>query len=373
MKIKTITCHDCYNFGASLQAYALQHYLEEQGHDVRIIHYKPDYLSHHFRLGYVANPKFDRPIIKQLYLLAKLPGRLKSFSRKHAFDRFTNKYMHLTRRYNSYEELKANPPEADLYIAGSDQIWNTIFRNGRDAAFYLDFGKPTSKRISYAASFATSDIVSEYRDFVTSELNNFDAISIREKISLPLLNSLGKEGSSVCDPVLLLDKGEWSSLLNENPLPAKIEDFVSEPYIVLYLSDHSPNIQNVALNLKEKTGFKIITVGPVTAEYADSAIKNAGPTDFLHLLERSQFVVSNSFHATVFSILFEKPFCTVNRLEGINERMKSVLEDLGLQSRLVSSFDSTLLADIDFKPVHSTMREISQKSKDWLNQVINTH
>lgn len=81
---------------------------------------------------------FDRPIVKQLYLLAKLPRRLMALSRKKAFDRFTAKYLRLTRRYNSYEELKADAPEADAYIAGSDQIWNTLFPNGRDAAFYLD-------------------------------------------------------------------------------------------------------------------------------------------------------------------------------------------------------------------------------------------
>ena len=82
MKINTITCHDVYNHGASLQAYALQHYLQSEGHDVEIIHYKPDYLSRHFNLWMVANPIFDKPIVKQLYLLAKLPGRLCSLKRK---------------------------------------------------------------------------------------------------------------------------------------------------------------------------------------------------------------------------------------------------------------------------------------------------
>ena len=94
MKINTITCHDVYNHGASLQAYALQHYLQSEGHDVEIIHYKPDYLSRHFNLWMVANPIFDKPIVKQLYLLAKLPGRLCSLKRKASFDAFTVLHRH---------------------------------------------------------------------------------------------------------------------------------------------------------------------------------------------------------------------------------------------------------------------------------------
>ena len=170
MKIKTITCHDVYNLGASLQAYALQNYLLSLGHEVEIIHYKPDYLSNHHKLWLVANPKFNIPFIKQLYLLAKLPGRLIALKRKKVFDSFTSKYLRLTRRYNSYEDLKNDAPEADCYIAGSDQIWNTLFRNGRDAAFYLDFGNQNIKRISYAASFATPEIVPEYKEFVKDKL-----------------------------------------------------------------------------------------------------------------------------------------------------------------------------------------------------------
>ena len=96
MQIKTITCHDVYNHGASLQAYALQTYLESMGHSVEIIDYKPDYLSGHYRLWTVDNPIFDKPFIKQLYLLAKLPERLISLKRKSLFDEFTTKYLKLS-------------------------------------------------------------------------------------------------------------------------------------------------------------------------------------------------------------------------------------------------------------------------------------
>ena len=213
MIIKTITCHDVYNLGASLQAYALQTYLLRQGHEVEIIDYKPDYLSGHFKLWGVYNPVFDKPFIRQLYLLAKLPGRLLALRRKKAFDDFTKKYLHLTRRFHSNEELKKEPPMADAYIAGSDQIWNTVFKNGRDPAFYLEFAPKDNLRLSYAASLATKEIAEEYRPFVTQMLKNLDYVSVRESSSLSILQSLGRnDAEAVCDPVFLLSKEQWSDM-----------------------------------------------------------------------------------------------------------------------------------------------------------------
>ena len=141
MQIKIITCHDVYNHGASLQAYALQTYIGLLGHSVEIIDYKPDYLCGDYQLWSVNNPAFDKLLFKPFYLLAKLPQRLYSLKRKWAFDHYTKQYLKLTAQcFHSNEELKLNPPLADIYIAGSDQIWNTLFQNGRDAAFYLRNG-----------------------------------------------------------------------------------------------------------------------------------------------------------------------------------------------------------------------------------------
>ena len=363
MKIKTITCHDVYNLGASLQAYALQHYLEKIGHDVEIIDYKPEYLSKHHKLWLVANPKFNKPFIKQLYLLAKLPGRLIALKRKKVFDNFTSKYLRLTRRYNSYEELKNDAPEADCYIAGSDQIWNTLFRNGRDAAFYLDFGNQNIKRISYAASFATPEIVPEYRKFVEEKLKRIDYISIRERISLPLLESLGrKDGVAVCDPVFLLNKNEWESHIDNS--------IIKQKYILVYLTNTSDSIKNITKTIAEKTGWKIYTVGAISANYADKNYTNAGPFDFIHLIRDAQFIISNSFHATAFSIIFEKNFCVVNREEEINERMKSVLNDFGLNERLVTKYDDNLLKEIDYSIFKEKVQSIIDFSKKWIMNAI---
>lgn len=365
MQIKNITCHDVYNHGASLQAYALQAYLSNLGHDVEIIDYKPDYLSGHYSLWSVNNSIYDKPIVKQLYLLTKLPGRLIALRRKKAFDEFTRRYLRLTtKRYHSNEELKANPPEADVFIAGSDQIWNTLFQNGRDAAFYLDFAPATSLRVAYAASFATATIAEEYQRFVSKMLHNFDKASIREKESLPLLARLGRtDGVAVCDPVFLLTKEEWNDLLPS--------DKIKEQYMLVYDCENSTAIKNIAKKVSKQLKIKIYNVSGKRLSYADKNFWTSGPLDFVRLIRDAEYVVSNSFHATAFSLIFEKEFCVVNRSEAINERMKSLLADFGLENRLVSNDKELPSLSIDYSLVKTKIEEFIQESKYFLRQISN--
>ena len=362
MQIRTITCHDVYNHGASLQAYALQTYLESMGHTVEIIDYKPYYLSRHYLLWSVDNPVFDKPVIKQLYLVAKLPGRLLALKRKRLFDEFTKGYLKLTsKRYHSNEELKSNPPQADVYIAGSDQIWNTLFQNGRDAAFYLDFAPKTAKRISYAASFATEDVAEEYKPFVRKMLQNLDAISIRERYSLPLLASLGREdGVAVCDPVFLLSNEQWECIL-----PTKNH---TDRYLLVYDSEHTLKLKEFAQYIAQKLNLKIFNVSAFRLDYADKDFWISSPLEFVSLIRGAEYVISNSFHASAFSLIFEKDFCVVNRSEGINERMKSLLDSYGIGERLVTDYSDSVLYHIDYQKVNSLLRRDIDASKKFLNK-----
>ena len=364
MRIKTITCHDVYNHGASLQAYALQTYLESMGHSVEIIDYKPDYLSRHYLLWSVDNPIFDKPFIKQLYLMAKLPGRLVALKRKKVFDAFTKLYLKRTAcRYYSNEELKANPPHADVYIAGSDQIWNTLFQNGRDAAFYLDFAPKEAKRISYGASFATEDVVEEYKPFVRKMLQNFDVISIRERCSLSLLASLGREdGIAVCDPVFLLSKEQWNEVASHT--------HEKERYLLVYDTEHSAKIQEIAQQIAKEKNLKIYNISGFRLGYVDKDMWASSPLDFVQLIRDADYVVSNSFHATAFSLIYERDFCVVNRSEGINERMKSLLMSYNIVGRLVTSYSASLLNPIDYRVVNPLLQKDINDSKEFLKKVL---
>ena len=134
MKICTITCQNADNHGARLQCFALAYWLKKEGHEVEVIDYQPYYMRGP-KLWYVPNS--FKELVK---LFVRLPERLCSVKRHKVFSEFSKKYIPLTKIYYSIDELRNNPPKADMYLAGSDQIWNPTFRNGTDPAYYLDFG-----------------------------------------------------------------------------------------------------------------------------------------------------------------------------------------------------------------------------------------
>ena len=146
MRIKTITCHDVYNYGAALQAYALQTFLLNQGHDVEIIDYKPDYQCIHYKFWHVPkNSRYYTRAMKSNVLRFLLccyfaPKRFSTWGRKLRFDAFKKQCLHCTHRYKSYQELVASPPDGDIYMAGSDPIWNSVLPTGQDPSFCVQCG-----------------------------------------------------------------------------------------------------------------------------------------------------------------------------------------------------------------------------------------
>lgn len=362
MKIKTITCHDVYNAGASLQAYALAQYLTEQGHDVEIINYKPDYLSRHYSLFVVSNPRYDRPLVRQAYLLAKLPGRLKARfgGRKRNFDLFRQSKLRVTaKRYDSAEALRKEPPEADVYIAGSDQIWNPLFQNGRDAAFFLDFVPAGKKRVSYAASFAVEEIASEDQARMKPWLEKFDAVSVREASGVRLLEQMGLHGVQVCDPVFLLTREQWAAMAVQQTGGVFVYDF-----------DGSEQVRDMAAALSESRRKPIVSAFPM--QNAAHVCKDMGPREFLGAIACSDVVLSNSFHATAFAMIFHKDFFVVERREKINTRMQDLLESVGLAGRMIGSAEEMADAKmIDWENVDMRLHQITERSKAFLRTSMN--
>ena len=357
MRINTITCHNVYNLGASLQAYALAAYLQSQGHEVQIIDYQPLYLRH-YRLAGVPNPRYDKPLLREAYQIAKFPGRLYdrlTSKRKKAFDRFTVEHLPLTPvTYPDAAALRADPPEADLYIAGSDQIWNPLFRNGKDPAFFLNFVPEGKRRISYAASFAVETLEKQDADRMKPWLEKLDDVSVRESSGVALLADMGIKGVQVVDPVFLLTKDAWEKIAALPPM---------QDYILVYDFDNSPKIKEIAQAVSRQTGKKIVSLFPV--DWADEIWANAGPCEFLGAIQNAGIVLSNSFHATAFSLIFQKDFYVVNRSEGINTRMKDLVGDLGLAGRLICAVPNAISA-IDYPNVVPLLEKKIIASKDYL-------
>lgn len=358
MKIKTITCHDVYNPGASLQAYALASYLRGCGHEVEIIDYKPVYLRHYRLAGVPDNSPFDRPLLRQAYQIAKFPGRLYdrlTSRRKKAFDRFTAEFLPLSEAvYPDAASLNAAPPEAELYIAGSDQIWNPLFRNGKDPAFFLSFVPEGRRKVSYAASFAVDTLASEDAQRMKPWLEKLNAIAVRESSGVALLKQMGLAGIQVVDPVFLLSKEQWEEIAVKPEL---------RDYILIYDFDNSPKIKEIAQAISRQTGKKLVSLFPV--DWADAVWADAGPREFLGAVQNAGLVLSNSFHATAFSMIFQKEFYVVNRTEGINARMKDLVEGLGLTDRLICAVPAAIRA-IDYTKTASLLEKKLIASKDYL-------
>ena len=364
MKICTITCHHAINHGAMLQAYALAEHLKNDGNDVEIIDYLPDYLEP--RPLFYQSSKFKKNGLGWLYAIVKFKGNYALYKRRRVFEKFFYKYLTITKKhYRCVEELKETPPVADVYIAGSDQIWNTEFRNGMDSAFYLDFGDKRIRRISYAASFATNNIAQEKVDFVKKELSNFDSISVRESSAVLLSKKLGYEAFLVVDPVFLLKREAWDNLLesDKHSLP-QIE--LSQKYLLVYDFMDDECIWAIAKRLSDLKGWKIYSI--FKNRLADQLFYYYGPTTFVHLIKHAQCVVSNSFHGTAFSIIYQKDFFVINREDGLNIRMYDLLNHYGIGDRLIntSATDDVLGSHINYKIVNDTVCSDVARSNKWL-------
>jgi hypothetical protein len=364
-----------------LQAFALVKYLQSQGHDVAVIDYRPRYVPRQkVDFFYVSSGFFSPFGIRHLYGLYKMiqAPKMKSYyelehARRNTFELFFKKFIPVTQTlYASNKQLRSNPPEADLYIAGSDQIWNTNLRNGRDRAFYLDFGAP-KRKISYAASFATQEVNPRFRRFVYRQLANFDTISVREKSGLSILRSLGYEGIVVVDPVFLLDCHQWNKVIE---LDGSIDEDIDEDYILTYDFDSSIAVKEIALRLSALYNCKVYSVSPGKRSYSDKSIVCCTPLEFVSLVKHARCVISNSFHGTAFSMIYRKNFFVVKRKDGLNVRMLDLLDAYNLSNRLIDieASDDALINTIDYTSVEPILRQDIESSKGYLlNQIDCVH
>lgn len=364
MIVKTITSHDVYNYGASLQAYALMTYLESIGHNTEIIDYKPDYVLRRYDYRWV-NPEsaFHKfRLTRIIYRILKYIQRQTTLKRKKTFDRFTKQYLKTTQTYHNNEELINNTPKADAYIVGSDQVWNSFYDAGKDPAFYLDFVPETKKRISYAASFSITEIESQYQNFIKQHLDKFNHISVREYHALKILQQMNLKGEWVVDPIFLLPFSFWKSHLTAFQK--------KEKYILVYDFERNSLLKTFAQFIAKNKNMKIYSINDTyPLWYANRNFNHAGPLEFISLIYHADYFISNSFHGSAFSLLFNKEFFIFGRnRHKVNSRMESLLKMLCIENRFITSTDdfSQLNTPINYAQVNSLLEEKIKLSKNYL-------
>lgn len=374
MKIKTITTWADYNYGASLQAYALAHYIKKCGYDVEIINYLPPYQSRMYDYMWV-NPesKASRWLVTRwLYRIAKFAQRMTTLQRKKVFDEFNFHTLPLTKSsYQSFTDLQKNPPKADLYIVGSDQVWNVLYDAGRDPSFFLEFVKE-GKKASYAASFSFLDIDVDNKKRIAASLKSFSRIGVREYQGCELLKSMNISSTWVLDPVFLLTVNEWNTLAESSEF--KYGRLLDVPYLLIYDFEGNDKLRTFSIEYAKRNKLRIYAItDKYPLSYADKNFRKAGPKDFVKLIANCQTFVSNSFHGTAFSIIFHKPVFVFNRhRHRVNSRMESLLTAFDIKDCLLES--SECLAEafdkvFDWGKIDAIYQARLKESKDFLESI----
>ncbi|MGI6686172.1 MAG: polysaccharide pyruvyl transferase family protein [Bacillota bacterium] len=350
MKISILTIHSIHNFGSVFQAYALCKYLNDQGYEAEIIDYNPIYFRR----------KSLKTIIGQ-WLFFKQYN-----TRKRKFETFINENIRLSsHKYFSLDDLKDNPPQADIYIAGGDQLWNSYHDSGRDSAFKLPF--VNGYKISYGTSMGRDNYTNTELQKLKDELQGFNRISVRESSSVKLLNSVGINNvTQVVDPVLLLSKDEY-------------EQFIKKPqidnYLFVYLVQPTELLNKAVEYLAKELELKVVLYGGLSKKCKyDFFLKDLGPSEVLSYIKHADFVLSASFHATVFSIIYHKPFATLLPNKQTNDRIEDILNWSELSHRIIKSpgdLNDQLLTNIDFVSADQEVEKRISKSREWLETVIN--
>lgn len=353
MKIYIITIHCIHNFGSVFQSYGLVKYLNDQGYDAKIIDYRPAY----YRKGRNQIRKYASIVLNPV-------AYFKQYKR---YLSFIKENLPVSAKvYYTIEDLAELKSEDAIFIAGGDQIWNSFHPCGKDDAYKLTFASGKFK-LSYGTSMGRNSFTELELEELRSKIEDFQSIGLREQTTVPMLQPYSKcEVYHAADPVLLLEKEDYMQFIGQEPL-------IKEPYLLMYLANSSSLLDKVIEYMAQKKGLKVVHVCGFSKKCrCDFFLKSTGPTDLLNLIYYSYFVVSASFHATLFSILLHKQFCTLLPEAGTNTRIEDALSFFHLDDRIIRDEDDlkVLGSEIEFSNTDSIKENLVKNSKDKLIKII---
>lgn len=383
-KVGLVTCYFKSNYGSLLQAYATQKFLDSlkiENETINIdknIDFKKGkrkyYTSQIFNFTFVKSKlgmiklKFDKKINKEL-------GKNISIREK-KFKEFRNQFR-LTKELNTYAELKEYCKNFDNVLVGSDQLWLPV--NVVSDYYTLNWVPDEINKISFSTSFGISSIPEKYEELYKKFLNRINYLSTREESGKKIIKDLtGRDAKVVCDPTLLFNKEEWMDIQEK-------EAIIKEKYILCYFLGNSIEYRKFAERLKEKTGYKIISINhcdeyvKYSDVFADETPYDIGPAEFLNLIRNAEYVCTDSFHGTVFSLINNVKFFVFRRYNkkskvSTNSRLDSLLETVNLKERLLEGnedIDKAIEMNIDFSNVNKKLEEFRSDSKEFLEKALN--
>lgn len=361
MKIGILSTQRHANWGSALQCYALEHKLNDIGFDAEIIDYFPEDVTVVGQLKRLKgkSKKLNNPV---LHFGAICAFAISYVNKKRVFDKFIKKNLKLSEKtYRDASEINDNNPKEDIYCCGGDQTLN-----GFKVLDVFDNLSDKSIKVAYSSSFGKTEFEDDEYEHAKKSLSRFHILSCREDSGTEIMHQMGFENAKwIIDPAFLLTANEWRKLASQK--------YKGKKYIVAYNLHHDKKIEEFEKKLSKKYGLPVLNICVQWFEFYRYGKFLWCPSveDFLGLIMNAEYVISDSFHATVFSVLFHKKFMTVVP-EWVGTRIESVSNLLGIEDRIIKwnekkDYLSMIHADIDYERIDKIIEIERKKAEQFIN------
>ena len=354
-KVSIITRHAIVNYGSILQSIAIEKIFQKMGLETEIINYIPESEKlENLVDSYIKNSKMWNKNIFTRWMYKFLQNKnVKSMNKK--FSVYQKQYLNLSEKeYNSKDELIKYKPKTDIFCTGSDQVWGAIGAEKYDDNYFLNFLDDNDTAISYAASFGKDNISDELKQKLNNLTKKYKHILVREDSAVKILNDANiKDVDQVIDPTLFLSEEDWSNICVNKRL-------MDDGYILIYQLHHNKKLDEYANKIARITGKKLIRINTSKHfKYKNGKfIYLPSPGEFLSYIKYADIVLTDSFHGTCFSIIYNKEFIDILP-EVTGTRITSILKLFNLENRLVKDYNDTTVLNnkINYDEVNKKLKD----------------
>ena len=364
-RIGILTYHPYDNYGAVLQTYALQTYiLNHINKDVEIIDFCTDDQVQDNDILQLKRKNTLRSLISVFYRM--LPIFFQLSKRRKRFNQFRKDYLHLTMRFKDSESLFNNLPDKDIYISGSDQVFNP-YADYTDV-YYLGFEKKEKRKVAYAPSFGVSNLEESVNNHLQCLIKDFDFISCREQVGADYISKLlGRRVPCVMDPVFLLTKEEWSQVI----IKPHLSKVFRSGYIFVYRLNGGLPLMNLAIKLSQVVNLPIICVASDNLFKKGCKVeRSAGPSELLGLINGASYVVTDSFHGTALSLVFGIKVVPFIAFPQASSRITTIMDNMGLSNNIIYNVDDFSFDLLDFSDYNYKMQQLVSESQSFLHEAL---
>lgn len=362
MKASIITLHAVSNYGSVLQTYATQKLFEKHGFETEIVDYRRDAVMQNSLKTILLNKEYS--MVNKAKLILIMPSSKKS---REIFDGFLKRNVKLTDIcYREDADFEKHPIDADVYCTGSDQVWNTGWHKEIPKPFYLTYAPDDKRIISFSASFGKESLADWEKEGTKELLERYDYISVREKSAVEIVENLGiKDCEHVLDPTLAINPQTWYGLAAER--------VVKEKYILVYQLNNNKKFDKYAEQLAKKKNMKLIRLCTRYDQLRKTGNGIVLPKveEFLALFRDAECVITDSFHATAFSLIFNKKFINIFP-KLYSTRLASILDLVGLKERKLTDYSNFDLVDkdISYTGVNNILNIERTKTEAFLTKAL---